>query len=42
MRRRKLLINQNIALLTEMSRKYHEASKIEIQIKNQPDFTTPV
>ena len=42
MRRKKPLINQTIAQSTEPSQKTPEASKIEREVINQPDFTTQV
>ena len=39
MRSRKLSINQTIAQSGEPSKKIPEASKIEKQVINQPDFT---
>ena len=42
MRRRKPFINQPIAQWAELSKKTPEASKIEKEVRNQPDFTTPV
>ena len=42
MRRRKPPINQTIAQSAEPSKKTPEASKMEKEVINQPDFTTPV